>query len=181
MIKLADLTEDPLNQLPINAMKEQFSLGFVRMVAAAAGCSVKDHATDYDGVDITVASSAQYDRFYAPQFELQVKCTNRPDLVREAHVNWSMEAGPFQKLTNPTRYLPAYLGVLVIPVGAGPWLEQDETQLLSRSRMYWQAANQLGTLADGAGSITVRLPRQNTFDVPQLKSIMELLGNGGDW
>ncbi|MGW3030197.1 DUF4365 domain-containing protein [Streptomyces sp. NPDC001178] len=181
MLKLKDLTEDPLNQLPMNAMKEQFSLGFVRMVAAAAGCSVKDHATDYDGVDITIASSAQYARFYAPQFELQVKCTNRTDLLRDEHVNWQMEAGPFEKLTNPSRYLKAYLGVLVIPVGPGPWLEQDETQLLSKSRMYWQAANELGTLAEGAGSITVHLPRQNMFDVPQLKGIMEFLGNGGDW
>ncbi|HYB15764.1 MAG TPA: DUF4365 domain-containing protein [Streptosporangiaceae bacterium] len=55
-------------------MKQQFSLAFVHMVASAAGCSIKQHSTDYDGVDITI-TRPEYETHYGPQIELQVKCT----------------------------------------------------------------------------------------------------------
>ena len=43
------LADSPPRSLPLSAMKEQFSLGYVHMVASAAGFSIKNHATDYDG------------------------------------------------------------------------------------------------------------------------------------
>ncbi|WP_344316574.1 hypothetical protein [Acrocarpospora pleiomorpha] len=69
-------------QLPLNAMKEQFSLSFVHMIASAAGCSIKSHATDYDGVDITISSSTEYSTYYCPEFELQLKATAQRDLLK---------------------------------------------------------------------------------------------------
>src|SRR4051794_10018475 len=66
--------------LPHSARQEQFSIAFVHMVASAAGCSIKHHSTDYDGVDITIASSAQYETVFGPQFELQLKCTTQQHL-----------------------------------------------------------------------------------------------------
>lgn len=131
----------PLSELPVNEKKQQFCLAFVHMVTAAAGCSIKSHSTDYDGVD--------------------------------------MNAGPFRRLTNPKRYCAAYLGVLVVPTDPGDWLDQDETRLISQSRMYWARAADLGTIDDGATTKTVYLPRGNLFDVQQLRGIMETIGDGG--
>jgi hypothetical protein len=101
--------------IPLSAMKEQFSIAFVQLIVAAAGFSVKRHLTDYDGVDITIASSRRYRRFYAPEFELQVKCTSQRRLVGPEAVTWSLEERAFRKLTDPTRFIPAYLAVLVVP------------------------------------------------------------------
>ncbi len=164
--------------LPLSAMKEQFSLGYVHMVASAAGFSIKSHSTDYDGVDITIVSSAEYETYYSPQFELQVKCTSQRNVIRQASVAWQLEAKPFRKLTNKKRYIPAYLGVLVVPGDPETWLEQDQEKLLTRSRMYWQAAAMLGEIDGDAGAKTVHLPRSNLFDVPQLRHIMASMGNG---
>jgi hypothetical protein len=135
--------------LPNNARQEQFGLAFVRMVAAAAGCSIKNHETDYDGVDITIASSAEYDTFYCPDFELQLKCTTRHDLLTEDHLAWPMKAGPFAKLINPKRYNEAFLGVLLIPPNPEPWLDLTESGLVTSSRMYWEHAVKLGTIGGG--------------------------------
>jgi hypothetical protein len=77
------LPGEPLEQLPLSGMKQQFSLGFVRMVAAAAGCSVKDHPTDYDGGDVTIASSADYERFYCPSSSC--KRSAHPGLTSLSH------------------------------------------------------------------------------------------------
>ena len=143
-------------ELPVSELKQQFSLGFVRMVTAAAGFSVKEHATDYDGVDITIVSSGQYKRFVAPQFELQVKCTSQVDLIDPDSVSWRLDEGPFRKLTNPKRFIPAYLGVLVVPKDPESWLVQGGGRLYTESEMYWVTARELGGMADGAASRTVR-------------------------
>ncbi|MEV8639496.1 DUF4365 domain-containing protein, partial [Streptosporangium sp. NPDC051023] len=154
---------------------------YVRMVAAAAGASVKSHATDLDGVDITIASSAEYETFYCPQFELQLKCTSQSRIFYEDHVAWTMKAGPFRRLTNPKRHIPAYLGILYVPEESDAWMAQDEEQLLVSSRMYWQKATELGTSTDTQDTKTVHLPRSNLFDVEQLRGIMKTIGDGGDW
>jgi hypothetical protein len=177
---MATVIADVPDSLPPSAMKEQFSLGYVHMVASAAGFSVKTHGTDYDGVDVTIYSSAEYATYYGPQFELQVKCTSQSSVVREHSVAWQKHARPFRTLTNSKRYIPAYLGVLVVPGDPETWLEQDREKLLTRSRMYWQEATELGLIDDDAGSKTVHLPLTNLFDVPQLRHIMKSLGDGGD-
>jgi hypothetical protein len=164
----------------MNAAKEHFSISFVRMVTYAAGMSIKNHETDYDGVDITIASSTEYSIWDCPEFELQVKCTSQQDLLHEKYMSWTLEAGPFEKLTSPKRYNAAYLAVLLLPNDAGPWLEQDENMLLTRSRMYWQSAANLGQLKEDSASKTVRLPRSNLFDVTAVQDIMRTIGEGSD-
>ncbi|GGN29321.1 hypothetical protein GCM10011609_86250 [Lentzea pudingi] len=99
-VGLEDAADDlVVGGLPKTASQEQFSLAFVQMVAAAAGCSIKSHSTDYDGVDITIVSSETYKNFFGPQFELQVKCTTQQRYLTEQHLAWPMKAKPFTKLT----------------------------------------------------------------------------------
>jgi hypothetical protein len=148
------------------------------MVVFAAGFSVKYHETDFDGVDITIVSSAEYEAFYCPEFELQLKCTSQAHLLTDEHMRWSMEAGPFRRLTNPKRFTPAYLGVLLVPEEGRLWVEQD-THLLTKSRLYWQAAKELGRIKDDGVTKTVYLPRSNLFDVPQLQGILKTIGEEG--
>jgi Domain of unknown function (DUF4365) len=166
--------------LPLNAMKEHFSVAFVGMVVAAAGFYIKSHTADYDGVDLTITSQAEYQTYRGPEFELQIKCTSRQDVLREHHLAWRMRAGPYRKLTDPKRYNAAYLGVLLVPGDPDSWLEQDETLLTTGSVMYWQRAKDLEPIADGAATKTVYLPRSNLFNVGQLRAIMNSIGDGGD-
>jgi len=177
-----ELTEtNPQNQLPETEMKQQFSLAFVQMVASAAGCSVKEHKTDYDGVDITIVSSMDYIKHFGPQIELQVKCTSQQRLRTPTTMKWKLEADRFRKLTNPKSYLPRFIGVLLVPAGPSSWLSQDEGQLLTKSRLYWERASELGTIEDGRDSKIVHLPRSNILNVAQLQDIMKTVGDGGEW
>ncbi|GLX96479.1 DUF4365 domain-containing protein [Herbidospora sp. NBRC 101105] len=164
--------------LPLSEAKAQFSLAYVQMLVAAARMSIKKHTTDYDGVDITIAASAEYELYYAPEFELQLKATSQQHLLKDDHLVWRMEAKPFAKLTHPKRYIPAYLGVLLLP--EGPWLSQDERGLFSGSRLYVQRAADLGVIEDDRATKTVHLPRSNLLDVPGLHGIMKSIGEGGD-
>ncbi|MFC6090714.1 DUF4365 domain-containing protein [Saccharothrix lopnurensis] len=169
----------PDGGLPDEARQEQFSLGFVRMVAAAAGFSIKSHETDYDGVDVTIAASAEYGTFYCAALEMQLKCTTRHSLLKDDHLSWQLERARFLKLTNPKRYLPAFIGVLLIPPDLTDLLEMTEERMVSSCRMYWEYAGNLGSIADDRDSKTLKLPRSNLFDVDGLKGIMQMIGEGG--
>jgi hypothetical protein len=179
----APITDDGLldGGLPMSARLEQFSLAFVRMVAAAAGCSIKSHETDYDGVDITIVSSTEYETWYCPEIELQVKCTAQHRLLRTDSLSWPMSRDRFLKLTNPKRFAPAFLAVLLVPADDEPLLDLNHDGFTSASRMYWQAASELGAIADGNASKTVNLPTSNLFDVEALQGIMQRIGEGGTW
>ncbi|WP_051760864.1 DUF4365 domain-containing protein [Herbidospora cretacea] len=102
--------------LPLSEAKAQFSLAYVQMVVAAARMSIKKHTTDYDGVDITIAASAEYELYYAPEFELQLKATSQQHLLKEDHLVWRMETKPFAKLTHPQAL---YTGLSWRPSSAG--------------------------------------------------------------
>ncbi|WP_216918048.1 DUF4365 domain-containing protein [Nocardia sp. NBC_01377] len=171
----------PCDALPITARQEQFSLGFIRLVAAAAGCSIKSHETDYDGVDITIVASAEYSKYYCPEFDMQLKCTTQHRRLGADHLAWSMERDRFVKLVNPKRYIPALLAVLLIPENPDELVDLSEAGLTSSSRMYWEYAANLGGMDDDKGSKTVHLPRKNLFDVDGLNAIMRTIGEGGQW
>ncbi|WP_078900729.1 DUF4365 domain-containing protein [Streptomyces sp. SBT349] len=166
-------------QLPMTARQEHFSLAFTRMVAYVAGCAVKTHETDYEGVDITITSSADYKRFYGAEFDLQLKCTTQKRYLASTHMAWPMKVKPYRKLIRPNRFIPAYLGVLLLPEDAEEWLSVDEDRLITESRMYWQAASRLEPDDGVHETKTVYLPRANLFDGRRLLEIMANIGDDG--
>ncbi|WAU78353.1 DUF4365 domain-containing protein (plasmid) [Streptomyces sp. Qhu-G9] len=167
-------------QLPMSAREEQISLAFTRMITYAAGCAVKTHDTDYEGVDLTITSSVEYKRILGPQFDLQLKATIQHSRLAEEHLAWPMKVKPFRKLVrgnNGKRHIPAYLGVLLLPEDATKWVDVDENRLITESRMFWQAASEFPGETTSQLTQTVHLPRSNLFTVEQLLRIMETIGN----
>ncbi|WLQ34664.1 DUF4365 domain-containing protein [Streptomyces castrisilvae] len=164
-------------QLPMTARQEHFSLAFTRMVAYVAGCAVKSHDTDYEGVDITLTSSADYRRYWGAEFDLQLKCTTQHRYLNDTHMTWPMHTKPYRKLIQPRRYQRVYLGVLLLPEDADKWLSVDENRLITESRMYWQAASEFAPDNGTQKTKTVHLPRANLFAGEQLLGIMKSIGD----
>lgn len=131
------------------------------LIAAAAGCSIKSHETDYDGVDITIVASTEYAKYYCPEFEMQLKCTTQHRLLSTSHLAWPLERDRFLELVSPQRFTPAVLGVLLIPENPDQLLDLSEEGLTSSSRMYWERAANLGEIEDDkatAASYSLSLP-----------------------
>ncbi|MFE2476425.1 DUF4365 domain-containing protein [Streptomyces sp. NPDC059389] len=167
-------------QLPMTAREEQISLAFTRMITYAAGCAVKTHDTDYEGVDLTITSSVEYQKILGPQFDLQLKATIQHDRLNDEHMTWPMKVKPYRKLVRGNdgkRHIPAYLGVLLLPEDATEWVKVDENRLITESRMFWQAASAFPSETTSTTTHTVHLPRSNLFTVEQLLRIMEAIGN----
>ncbi|MGW6741694.1 DUF4365 domain-containing protein [Streptomyces sp. NPDC055025] len=171
--------EDDLvdGQLPMTARQENISLAFTRLVTYAAGCAVKTHDTDYEGVDLTLTSSADYKRYCGVEFELQLKATTQSRYLTDTHMAWPMKVKPYRKLTRPKRYIRAYLGVLLLPEDADTWLTVNEDRLIAEGRMYWEAADLFPSASGDAATKTVHLPRSNLFVGEQLLGIMKTIGD----
>jgi hypothetical protein len=165
--------------IPLSAMKEQFSLAFVRLVVSAAGFTILTRETDYDGVDLTIEAPGDHEWAWSPRFDLQVECTSQREVASPDSVRWRMDAGPFRKLIEPRRVIPAFLGVLVVPEDPDAWLKWGEEWVAVNGEMYWARATDLGGIDDGAASTTVHIPTSNLFDVGQLRSIVASLRGGG--
>lgn len=168
----------PMDSLPGTQMKEQLSIAFIRMVVAAAGCSVASYSTDHDGVDISIKSSAEYSRKLGPQIDVQLKCTARVDVVRSREIAWVIDARTHKYLTSEKRQVPALLALLVVPDSIDAWLDHDETRMLTESTMYWIFGLDIPKLPPGQQSITVKIPRDHLFTRDTLLGIMEQIGDG---
>ncbi|WEX03825.1 DUF4365 domain-containing protein [Rhodococcus sp. RCBS9] len=168
----------PTDSLPDTEMKQQISIAYVRMVVAAAGCTVLSWDTDYDGVDISIKSSAEYNVRLGPQIDIQLKCTSQTKVVREDEIAWSIDARTHKYLTSPKRQTPALLALLVVPDDVDGWLDHDESRLLTASSMYWVLGLDIPELPDGQQSITVKIPRANLFTRDALLGIMHAVGEG---
>lgn len=168
----------PLDSLPDTQMKEQISIAYIRMVVAAAGCSVASYSTDHDGVDISIKSSAEYGAKLGPQVDVQLKCSSRKDIVRAESIAWSIDARTHKYLTSHKRQAPALLALLVVPDEIDNWLVHDANRLLTESTMYWALGADIPALPAGQGSLTVHLAKTQIFTRDALLGIMQAVGEG---
>lgn len=170
----------PADSLPVEQMKEQISVAYIRMVAAAAGCTVGDWSADFDGVDISIKSHAEYPEKLGPTLDVQLKCTSKKDVVKADHIAWQIDERTHKYLASGKRSVPAILAVLVVPEDREIWLDHNEERLLMASTMYWVAGSDIPALPDGQKTLTVHLPRSNRFTREALLGIMRAIGERSD-
>ena len=168
----------PDDSLPITAMREQISIAYIQMAIAAAGCTVGTWSADYDGVDISIKSHAEYEGLLGPTLDVQLKCTSK-DVVKAEHIAWEIDKRTHHYLTWK-RSKPAILAVLVVPSDRDLWLDHNEERLLTRSTMYWMPAAGMPAFPDGQQTMTVHLPRSNRFNREALLGIMTEIGERSD-
>ena len=172
---VSTLPDDSLSE---STMKEQLSLAYAKMLAAAAGCSVAGYTTDEDAIDISIRSSAEYAYRDGPQLDIQLKCTGQ-DVVRQHHIAWRLDERTHGKLIKTKRTCPIILAVLVVPHALNDWLEIDETKLMTKSVMYWVNGVDIPkAFPAGQDKMTVQLPKKNRLTRDSLLGIMHEIGEG---
>lgn len=164
----------PEGSMPLNAMKEEISKGYIQMVASAAGLTILRWDTDYGAVDLSLKSYVDYGHLggFQPSIELQLKATAQ-DLGNRDDFAWSIDRRTHEKLTHPHRNIPAFLTVLALPEDPALWLNHDEEGILARTTMYWVRAAELPSMDQDAQSVTVRIPKSNRFGPTEVLTLME--------
>ena len=153
-----------------NLQMEQFSLAYVRAVAAGAGYQVIRPEADVDSVDGVLMSG--FGR--RPRIDFQAKATSQ-DLLRADGIHFPLPVKNYEDLREVI--VPRVLIVLLMPGDDTDWLTQTGNELCLHHCAYWLSLKGMGGVSN-TSSITVTIPTANIFNRAQLNTLMTRVSNG---
>ena len=158
--------------MDLNASKEQFSNAFLLAVAAVAGCSVAKPSVDNDSIDWTISNRLPR----RPKLDVQLKCTAEDD-GNGASVAFPLKKKNYDDLTVVDLICPRILILVAVPEQIDNWILLTENELVLRRCAFWVSL-QGHPPSDNENSVTVHVPRRQTFTVESLIELMEKVDRG---
>ncbi len=149
----------------LNEQKEQFSLAYIRAVAAQAGYQISRPELDNDSVDGTLI--ADFGR--RPRIDFQAKATSQ-QIKRGDNIHFDLKVKNYDDLRSETR-TPRLLIVVLMSKEKSQWLTQTQEQLCLRCCGYWVSLEGRQKVRNKT-SVTVHIPLVNMFNVEQLVDLM---------
>ena len=151
--------------MDLNIQKEQFSIAYVRAVAAVAGVKVLRTDVDDDSIDIGLERAGGC----APKLDLQLKCTADP-LPTTGDISFPLKLKNYDDLRRST-VAPRWLVTLFVPPDCTDWLTiaTPPTEILLRRCAWWTSLAGLPDV-DNTASVNVQLARANIFTPDALKN-----------
>lgn len=158
------------------AQKEQFSVAYIRAVAAVAGYSVYVPSIDNESVDLGISSS-HIGNVRSPRLELQIKCTSVASLKVDS-LRFRVKSKNYEDLRHPNLLVPRILVVVIVPDRLSDWSVHTEEGLVLRRCGYW--VSMLGHPARAnSRSVTLSIPRRQSFSPSSLRNVMSVIAEGG--
>ena len=152
--------------------EEALSRVYARAVAAAAGYLTAEPDFDRDGVDLRIHAGGAM----RPALDLQLKATVNLRVSAEGDPRFPLPRRNYDLLRLETQ-TPRLLVVLDLPSEPSRWVTITDDELILRHRAYW--LNLRGSEAkENQSSVTVRIPRQNLFNVENLRALMDQARGG---
>ena len=159
--------------MDLNTQKEQFSIAYVRALAAVAGVKVDRHEVDDDSVDVLLSRAGKR----SPHLSLQLKCSSDIEL-KPTDFSFRLKLKNYEDLRRPTM-VPRILAVLHVPEQVANWMAEDPDHVLLRHRAYWLSLLGMAEVKATAKDdwqekrITVRLPQVNLLTSKELVRMMD--------
>ena len=141
-------------------------MAYAHAVAARAGYATAVYDLDRDGIDLRIQAGGAM----RPALDLQLKATINLGDPKDGAFRFSLPSRNHNLLCIPTQ-TPRLLVVLDLPRDERQWITVASSELTIRHRAYW--ANLSGRdETQNVGSITVPIPIQNVFNIPNLQALM---------
>jgi hypothetical protein len=158
--------------MDLNAQKEQFSIAYVRALAAVAGLKIRREEVDDDSVDIQFARSGGR----SPYLDMQLKCSAAVERG-ENYFPFRLKLKNYEDLLRP-RMVPCILGVLHVPERVEEWLEEGSDHVLVRHRAYWLNLRGFPSIAVAGDDAqekktTIHVPISNVLTPARLATMMD--------
>lgn len=154
-----------------NMQMEQFSLAYIRAVAAVAGYQMTRPEVDDDSIDGVLM--ADFGR--RARIELQAKATAQ-GLIRDDTIHFSLSVKNYNDLRADTQ-TPRILIVVLMPREEHLWVNQTEDELCLHHCAYWLSLEGQPTVQNTT-SVTVHIPTINIFNKVQLQELMTRADRG---
>ena len=153
--------------LTVPDQEELLSIAYAHAVASRAGYVTAVYERDRHGIDLRIQAGGDM----RPALELQMKATVNLRDVNDGYVSFPLPRRNYDLLRVGTQ-TPSLLVVLELPKEEAQWMTITEDELVMRRRAYWLSLRGYAETANET-SVTVRIPKANTFDVDGLRALME--------
>lgn len=150
--------------------KEQFSIAYVRAVAAVAGVNIYRPEIDDDSIDIGFCRRIVRERVQRPSLEAQLKCTATPDEDAD-QFRFPLKVKNYNDLRGDD-IVPRVLILVVVPSDMEQWLNQSNDQMILRKSAYWVRLTGMPDTSNTA-TVSVSVPKSQLFDVAALRLLLE--------
>ena len=154
-----------------NQQMEQFSLAYIRAVAANAGCQVTRPEVDTDSVDGVLMT----DFGRRPRIDFQAKSTSQ-NILSGNNLHFPLPIKNYEELRADTR-TPRILIVLLMPQQTDEWTNQTHQELCLRRCAYWLCLEGRDATRN-TSSINIEIPTSNMFNTVQLETLMQKAERG---
>lgn len=156
---------------------EQFQLGYLRAVTAAAGCVFVGKPAIDEGVDAEIShKSAEHLRDGVARLEIQLKATSRV-LNGEGSLSVQMSKDRYDYFACVDPTMAKIVVILSMPADQAGWLRSTPEALFLHHCAYW--VNLAGRSPAETSRPTVSAPSSQIFDDVRLCEIMQRIGQGG--
>ena len=147
--------------------KEALSRAYVAAVAAGAGYTLAVQDFDRDGVDVQVRAGGAM----RPSLDIQLKATVRLVAGEDGEFRYPLARRNYDLLREQT-LVPRILVVLDLPEGEGQWINVSARKLVMRRCAYWANISGLPE-TQNTESVTIRIGKEDRFDIESLRGLME--------
>jgi hypothetical protein len=159
--------------MDINQRKEQFSLAYVRAIAAAAGFSTARPEVDDDSIDLGISAKSGILFRRAPRLELQAKCTARSPLrADEETFSFQLKLKNYDDLRNEVVMVPRILVVMLVPAIADDWCQHHDDRTVLMHTAYWVSLRNRPETTNET-SVSVSIAKAQQFTVASLQALMD--------
>lgn len=175
-------SEDETETMDIGQQKEQFSIAYVRAVAATGGFSLYKPEVDDDSIDHGIGQTGGGGTIRSPKFEFQLKCASRESgdvTIRDEDISYRLKLKNYEELRVDEYLVPRLLVVVFVPNDdVARWLAETEEVLAMNSCGYWVSLRGEPRVNIAGDKTTIRLPRAQLFNVEQVTQLLTNIGNG---
>jgi hypothetical protein len=133
---------------------------------------------DDDSVDVTIASRGGGGSVRSPKVDVQLKC--HMGQLSGDPFSYALKLKNYEDLSPPmTEFqVPRILVVVIVPDDVGAWATHTPESLILQHCAYWVCLHG-GPPTDNETSVTIRIPRSNTFTKDALTTMMHRVASGG--
>ena len=157
----------------LSQRKEQFSLAYIRAVAAAAGFNFSQPEVDDDSIDLTLLCRGKA----RPRLDLQVKCTEAEELETDSF-SFPLKRKNYDDLRSTDISQPRILVVVRIPTNIDEWMMFSDNTVCMKRCGYW--VNIYGFPATvNTSTVNVNIARSNCFSSAALREMMDRIREDG--
>ncbi|MBP0019629.1 MAG: DUF4365 domain-containing protein [Cyanobacteria bacterium SBLK] len=161
-----------------NAKKEEFSYGYIQMLAAISGFSVEKSSRPLDngGIDMTIVAPEDIGLLFSLKIDVQIKCTSSDTIIHNDYIHYPLPVKNYNRLRQKSA-IPQILIVVVVSKNIEEWATIKEFQTILNARAYWISLKEYKETSNEK-TITIKIPKNNLF-VP--KTIVEIMKEFADY